>query len=116
GSQSFGFAVGAALPDGADAVDHLTGFQTVAAGELCLPNVGAAQGPAFLEQLGAGPAVDRAVDAAAAEEPGVGGVHDGVDVEQGDVAFDHLDHALLPLLPSASASPIRFASRSAPVT
>src|SRR6202011_5119112 len=105
------FAVGAALPNGAHAVDHMTGFQAIAAGELCLPGVGAAQGPAFLEQLGAGAAVDGPVDTATAEERGVGGVHDGVDVEQGDVALDHLDHVLLPLRSSTSDSPITCSVR-----
>ena len=41
----------------------------------------------------------NAWDAATAKERRVGGVHDGVDVEQGDVALDYLDHALLPLWP-----------------
>ena len=39
-------------------------------------------------------AVDRAVDPATAEQAGVGGIHDGVDGELGDVALDNLDDDL----------------------
>ena len=35
--------------------------------------------------------MDRAVDAAAAEQRAVGGIDDGVDIEPGDVADDDLD-------------------------
>jgi hypothetical protein len=49
------------------------------------------QGKAFFEQLRAGGAVDRAVDAAAAEQGFVGGVDDGVHVQFGDVALPDFD-------------------------
>jgi hypothetical protein len=37
--------------------------------------------------------MDRAIDAAPAEQRGIGGVDDGIDIQPGDVACDDL-HAL----------------------
>ena len=42
---------------------------------------------AFGEKAGASPAVDCAIDAAAAQQAGIGGVHDGVDGQARDVAL-----------------------------
>ena len=52
------------------------------------PGRAAAQRAALGQQSRAGSAVDRAVHAAAAQQRGVGGVDDGVDVEPRDVALD----------------------------
>jgi hypothetical protein len=68
-------------------VDHVAGGQAVAARDAGLPRRAAAEGAALGQQLGAGGVVDRAVDAAAAEQAFVGGVDDGVDGEPGDVGL-----------------------------
>jgi hypothetical protein len=46
---------------------------------------------ALLEQAGPGRPVDGAVDAAAPEKARVGGVHDGIDRQRGDVRTRHVE-------------------------
>ena len=53
----------------------------------------AAEPAALFEDRGAAGAVDRTVDAAAAEQRRVRGIHDRVDLLPCDVADDELDHA-----------------------
>jgi hypothetical protein len=60
--------------------------QVVAAGELRVTGFAATEQPALGQKLWASRAMDRSVDAAAAKKGGVGGIHDGVHVEAGDVA------------------------------
>ena len=81
----------AALPDRADGVDDMAGLEAIAARDLGLAGLAAAERAAFGEQLRPGGAMDGAVDAAAAEQGGVGRVDDGVDVERGDVGLEDLD-------------------------
>ena len=49
------------------------------------------QRAAFGEQLGPRGAMDRAIDAAAAEQRGIGGVDDGVNAKRGDVGDDDFE-------------------------
>jgi hypothetical protein len=49
-------------------VDHVRGGQLAGAGDLRVAGVATAERPALLEQLRPGGPVDRAVDAAAAEQ------------------------------------------------
>ena len=67
--------------------DFLAG-QVVGVGDLGRARGAAVQGAAFVEEGRSGGAVDGAVDAAAAEEGGVGCVDDGGDGEGGDVGTD----------------------------
>ena len=89
--QQLRLAVLAAVPHRADGVDHVARRQVVAAGQSDLAGRTAAERPALLEQLRAGGAVDRAVDASAAEQRRVRGVDDGVDLQSRDVVFDDPD-------------------------
>ena len=75
----------AALPHRADRVDDVLRRQPVAARDLRRAGLAAAERAAFGEQLRPGRAMDRAVDAAAAEQRAVRGVHDRVDGERRDV-------------------------------
>src|SRR5690606_26773100 len=84
-------ARGAAAPHRAHGVDDPAGGQVVAPGRLGVAGVAAAEGAALGQQAGPGGPVDGAVDAAAAEQRAVGGVHDRVDLEGRDVAGDDLD-------------------------
>ena len=86
-----GLAGVAAAPDRADGVDHPTGGEPEARVALASPKAQPLSCAARLEQLGAGRPVDRPVDPAPAEERGVGGVDDGVDVLGGDVAERDLE-------------------------
>ena len=72
----------AAAPDLTDRMDYVPGLEAIAAGDFGETGVAAAQGLALGQQLGAGGTMDGAVDAAAAEQRGVGSVDDGVDVER----------------------------------
>src|SRR5690606_32107484 len=68
----------------------VSGEKPVAAGDLRIARLAAAERPAFLEKFRAGCAVDGAVDPAAAQKRAVGRVHDGVDLKLRDVAGNHL--------------------------
>src|SRR5438067_9110340 len=82
-------------------MDDMAGLQTVTARDLRLAGARTAQRAAFRQQLRTSATVNRAIDAAAAEQGLVGGVDDRIDVEKCDVAFDDLDHGVLRSMPKA---------------
>ena len=69
----------AAVPDRADGMDHMPCRQPVALGDFGAAGLAAMKGAAFGEQFGPRRAVDRAIDAAPAEQGRIGGVDDGVN-------------------------------------
>ncbi|CAM2148074.1 hypothetical protein PT2222_10387 [Paraburkholderia tropica] len=83
----------AAVPDRTNGVNHVFCGKPVAGGEFGVAGRTAVQRLALAQQAGAGRAMDRAVHAAAAEQRGVRGVHDGVDGERRDVHDSRLDAA-----------------------
>ena len=93
GGQELLLARAAAAPDRPDGVQDVTGGQVTSAGRLHVAGVAPAELAALVENRRPTRAVDRAVDAATAEQRRVGRVHDGVDVLLGDVAEDEFDHA-----------------------
>ena len=62
--------------------------QPVTAREPCLSGRTTAQRAAFLQQLGARRAMNGTIHTAPAQQRGIRGVDDGVDVELGDVGLD----------------------------
>ena len=70
----------------ADSVDHVARGEKEAAGDLGVASLAAAERAARVVEIAAGSAVDRAIDAAAAEERRVGGIHNGIDIEARNVA------------------------------
>jgi hypothetical protein len=66
--EQCGLAAATAVPHRADRVDHVAGRQAEAGRDPGVAGRAAAERTAGREQLGAGRAVDRAVDAAAAEQ------------------------------------------------
>ncbi len=72
-------------------MDHMPRLQTIAAGDLGLAGIAAAERLAFAQQFRPRRAMDGAVHAAAAEQRAVGGIDDGIDLERGDVADHKLD-------------------------
>src|SRR5262245_27171884 len=78
-----------------------------------LARLAAAEDGASFHELGAGRAVNGAVDAAPAEQCSVGGVDDGVDVERGDVALDDGDAVKHRALDAGSRRRSRGLARSA---
>ena len=75
----------AAMPDRPDSVDDVFRWQAVATRDLGRPGFATAKRSAFGEQFRSGGAMDRAVNAATAEERFVGRIDDGVDRKRCDV-------------------------------
>ena len=85
GSKQFFLVSLAAAPHRPDGMDHMPGFQLVAAGDFRLAGLGAAEASAFGQQFRSGRAMNGAVDATAAQEAAVGGIDDGIHIQGGDV-------------------------------
>jgi len=85
------FAMGAIVPDGADGVNDKAGGQVVAAGDFCIAGGATVKRPAFFQQGGAGSPMYGAIDAASAEQGGVGGVNDRIGFATGDIALNNFD-------------------------
>src|SRR5262245_66192220 len=106
------FAALAATPDGANGVDHMARLEAETGRDLGLARLATAERGASLFKLGAGGAMDRAIDAATAEQAPIGGVDDGVDVERGDIALDDLDAVKHSRIGRRAQAPIKRACRS----
>lgn len=87
GRQQFRLAVGSAAPDGPHRVNDVLCREAIALGALGLAGLAAAQESAFMEQLRPCSAVDGAIDTAAAQKRGIGGIDDGVHLQQGDIGL-----------------------------
>src|SRR5262245_10232778 len=88
------FVLATAGPYRSDRVDDVPGFQPVPARDLGRAGVAAAEGAAFFQQLRPGGAMDRAVDAATAEQGAVRRIHDRIDIKRGDVGDNDLENGL----------------------
>jgi hypothetical protein len=73
------FAPITAVPNRADGVDDMPRRQPMAGRDLGVTGLAAIEGTAFGQEFGAGRTVNRAINAAAAEQARVGGVDDGVN-------------------------------------
>src|SRR5262249_62266544 len=87
-------------------MNDVTCGQTVTPGDLCVAGVAAVQTAALREQLRTGRVVDRTVDASAAEQRGVCGIDDGIDLKGGDGGHHDLN------LPAAMAEGLQDAAPS----
>jgi hypothetical protein len=83
GEQSI-FVAFAASPDRPDRMDHVARLELEASRDFRLAGRTAAKREAGFEQLRAGGAMDRPIDAAAGK-PSIGGVDDRIDRERRDV-------------------------------
>ena len=77
--QRLVFAFSAAVPDRSDGMNDMPRRKPVALGDLGVAGFAAMKRAAFGEQLGSCGAMNRAVDAAAAEQRAIRGVDDGVN-------------------------------------
>jgi len=84
--ELFGFAVSAAVPDGADGVDDVFSGEVVALGDFRVAGLAATEGFTFFKELRASSAMDGAIDSASAEEGCVGGVNDSINFEGSDIS------------------------------
>ena len=97
GGEQFILARVAAVPDRTDGMDHVPGRQPISAGDFGIAGRAAIQRAAFGKQFGPGRAMDRAIDAAAAEQRRIRGVDDGVNAQRGDVGNDDFQPRLADL-------------------
>jgi hypothetical protein len=81
----------AAVPDRSDGVNDMPRRKFVALGDLGAASFAAMKRAAFGEQFGSGGAMDRAIDAAAAQQRGIRGVDDGVNAQRGDIGDDDFE-------------------------
>jgi hypothetical protein len=87
--QRMVFAQVTATPDRTDGMNHMPRRQPIGIGDLGVAGLAAMQRAAFDQQLRPGRAMDRAIDAAAAEQRGIRGVDDGVNAQACDVGNDN---------------------------
>jgi hypothetical protein len=66
-------------------MNHMPRRQPVSPGDFGVAGAAAMERAAFGQQLGPGRPMDRAIDAASAEQRGVGGVDDGVNAQCRDI-------------------------------
>src|SRR6266851_3365547 len=102
--QQVRLSAAAALPHRTHSVNHIFCGKAIAASEPSLTGRAAADLAAFLQELGAGSAMNRAIDSAAAEEGGVRGVDDRVNRELRDVHLLDFELRHLPSLATMSNS------------
>ena len=72
-------------------MNHVPRRKLVSSGDLGAAGLAAIQRAAFGKQPGPGRAMDGAIDAATAEQGGIGGVDDGVNAKRGDVGNDDFE-------------------------
>ena len=82
--------VPASVPDRADRVDDVPCGELVTTGDLRVACGTAAERTALGQQFGSRATVDGPVNASPAEQRGVGGVDDRINVKRRDVGDDHL--------------------------
>src|SRR5947209_8776420 len=90
----------AAVPNRTDRVDHPFGGQLVTFGDFGFAGHTAVEIAAFLQQLRTGGTVNGAVNSPAAQQSFVGGVHDRIHLELGDVALNDFNARLLHFSPA----------------
>ena len=88
GGEQIVFTLVAAVPDRSHRMDHMLGRQTISLGDLGLAGGAATKRAAFGKQCGTSGAVNRAIDAATAQQRRIRGVDDGVNAECRDVGND----------------------------
>src|SRR5579872_3057856 len=85
-SQQLVFIAISTLPHRTNGVDHMLRQQIKARSDFCLAHLATAKVSAeFIKALSSG-AVNRSIDAATAEQRGIGCIYDGVDVEIGNIS------------------------------
>src|SRR5438876_57100 len=77
--------------DRPDRVNDKARRQTIAASNFRFPGLTTAQRSTFREQFGAGRAMNRAINSAAAKKRRICGIHDGIDLELRDIPADDFD-------------------------
>ena len=79
GGEKRVFTMTAAVPHWSDGMDHMPSFEPIASSDFGIAGRAAIQRAAFDKQLRPGRPMDRAIDAAPAEQGRIRGVDDGVN-------------------------------------
>ena len=90
-------ATASSPPHRANGVNDPACRQTEAGGDARLTARATAETTAVLLQPRTGSAMNCAIDATPAQQRRVGGVHNGVHMEQGNVLLNHLEHRFSPI-------------------
>ena len=85
GGELIVLAAGAAVPDRPNRMDHVPGLEPIALGDLGVAGLAAVEHAAFGHELRPRSTMDRAIDAAPAEQRRIRRVDDGVNAQAGDV-------------------------------
>jgi len=88
GGQQRILSVASTVPDWPDGMNDMPRGQAVASGDFGTAGLATAEHAAFGKEFGTGRAMDRAVDAASAEQRTIRGVDDGVNAQSRDVGDD----------------------------
>jgi hypothetical protein len=88
GRQRLIFALVSTVPHRTDGMDHMPRRQTITLGDFRAAGLAAMERAAFGQQIRPGGAMDRAIDAATAEQRRVRGVDDGVNAQRRNVGDD----------------------------
>ena|SRR5882762_9143624 len=91
GGEQFILVLMAAMPDWSDGMNHVFGGEPVALRDLCVTGLAAIKSLALVIKLRPGGAMDRAIDATAAEKRCIGGVDDRVNAKRGDIGNDDFE-------------------------
>ena len=86
GGEQIVLAEGAAVPHRPNRVDHMPGLEPIALGDLGVTRLATVEHSAFGHEVRPRSTVDRAIDAAPAEQRRIRGVDDGVNAQRGDIA------------------------------
>jgi hypothetical protein len=97
GGEQIVLAEGTAVPHRPNRVNHVLGLEPIALGNLGVAGLAAVEHPAFGHELRPRRPMDRAIDAAPAEQRRIRGVDDGVNAQRGDVGNDDFQPRLADL-------------------
>jgi len=87
----------AAIPHRPNRVDHVSGGEPIALGDLGVAGLATVEHPALRNKVRPRRTMDGAIDASPAEQRGIGGVDDGVNAHGGNVGNDDFEPRLTDL-------------------
>lgn len=87
----------AAVPDRTYGMNHMLCRQPISLGDLRVTGCAATKCAALGKQFAAGAAMNRAIDAASAEQGRICGVDDGVNAQTGDIGNNNFQPRLADL-------------------
>src|SRR6476620_9289862 len=90
GGEQLRFTSLAAMPHRPDGVNDIAGWETISLRQYGITGPAATEQAAFIPQLGSSCTMNRTAHTTARKECFIRGIHDGVDIQCGDVALNRL--------------------------